>query len=291
MRVCVVAILLLLTAWYFSPAFHDTLATTLVLGLCLFFAVMGAWHDGHAIGEKEGRESGNALILILIAIVLFAALTAAMNQGSRSSTGMLSDQQANLYAMDIIQYGNTIKQAVKRMQMKGISEEDFSFENTVFATNDGTLLSLPEHFPNCASDDCKVYHPAGGGVTARYPPEGSALNIESPDSPSGWRAGAWWSMAAAMEGVGTDLADVALVSYYLRKEVCTQINNLHGVTNPGGNPPVVAHNYKALYTPGGIVETVADGFSGGSVSDHASYCFEITGRSGVYAYITALIVR
>lgn len=237
------------------------------------------------------KEKGSILIWILVAVVLLAGLTTAINQGSRTSTGMLTDQQARLYATEIIQYGDTIRQAVHRMQMRGISEADLSFENNVFSQNDGTLLSRPAHFPNCTTDSCKVFHPEGGGAMAQYPSEGAVLNTENPGTPSAWKAGSWVPRAAFMEGAGTPAAEIAIMLGYVRQEVCRQINVMLGVDNPSGNPPLIPTTTIYEYLTSGRMPATGDDFSDGVMDGQTSYCYEYADRRGTYNYITALIVR
>lgn len=284
MRMCVVTALAALAVWYTAPALRSApWAGEGLLTLMLFAAVMGAWHDGHAIGEKKGRDSGSALILILIAIVLFAGLTAALNQGSRTSTGMLSDQQARLYAMEIIAYGNSIKQAVQKLQIQGISESDLSFENDVFTHENGTLISPASTYPACATNSCKVFHPEGGAVQARYPPAEST----QPPKGSTWKSGVWADRVGIIDDIGTDAPDIVMTANYLKREVCIQINNILNVENPNGSPPKI--NVMVGYYPTHLTSMLSRTLSDGVVDNQNAYCFETS--VGDFGYIVTLITR
>lgn len=242
--------------------------------------------------HRSSAEQGSVLLWIMVAVALLAGLTAAMNQGSRTSTGMVTGQEARLYASEIIQYGNSVKQAVQRMNMGGISEGDFSFENAVFKNQGGALLHEATSYPNCTDNKCKVFHAEGGGLQAAYTPTGSAENTESPNNSSAIKAGAWEPYAASLDGIGTDERDMIFMTGYIKKDVCTAINTLLGVNNPNGAPPSFSYASAATqYAGANPYGSSANGWSGGTVTGHESYCYEIAGRPGVYNYLVTLIAR
>lgn len=242
--------------------------------------------------HPSSTEQGSVLMWILIAVVLLAGLTVAMNQGSRTSTSMVTGQEARLYASEIVQYGNTVKQTVQRMNMGGISEGDFSFENTEFKNQGGDLLHEASSYPNCTDDRCKVFHPAGGGLQAVYTPNGSAENTESPNDANSLRAGAWVPLAAPLDDVGTEEKDLIFITGYIKKDVCTAINDLLGVENPNGSPPSFTYATASVVYSGTNPYGPSDsGWSDGTVSGRESYCYEIGGRPGVYNYLVTLIAR
>lgn len=109
--------------------------------------------------QTPNKESGSAILWILVAVALFAALNFAFNSNSRTSTSFLDDAEAEAYAKQIIQYGNEVKSAVKRLQLRGCSDTEISFENNVVSgyTN-----------PNAPSDrSCHVFDVAGAGLSWR----------------------------------------------------------------------------------------------------------------------------
>ncbi len=112
----------------------------------------------------KNYQSGNAIVIIFIAIALFAALAVVFNQSSRTSTGFISDSQANTYANQIISYGNQVKDAVKRLQLRGCADTQISFENNTIA---GYVNG------NAPTDEkCHVFSSAGGGLSWNNPSSG-----------------------------------------------------------------------------------------------------------------------
>lgn len=236
-RLCCAAAIVLIGAWHFIPTFHTYGWTLGIFGAAIFIGLMGAWHEGYATPAKDNRESGNVLFIILICVALFAALTAAMNQSSRStSTSMLSDQQARLLATEIIQYGNTLEQAVQRLMLKGCSETQLDFSNDVWTTHGGTVI-YPTPHASALAPDCSVFHPPAGGAAALNTPEaatGLMAGITSINT--GRTAGAIRSFPIPSMGEN-NRPELLYLANYIRKDVCIQLNDLLNVNNPNGAPP------------------------------------------------------
>jgi len=105
-------------------------------------------------------QSGNVLFYILIAVVLFGALGFAVSGMMRGgSGGGIGKEKASLYAAEILTYAKQIDDTVKNMQiLNDCADEEISFENST--------VSGYEHSP-VARDECKAFHPDGGGMTYR----------------------------------------------------------------------------------------------------------------------------
>jgi hypothetical protein len=100
-------------------------------------------------------ESGNALFMLFVVVILFGMLAFAFLQGSRTSTGMLTDEQATVEAQSILDTGNALKGAVQRLSKRDCKDTEISFENNDVAGY--TNASTP-------GDYCKVFHSKGGSL-------------------------------------------------------------------------------------------------------------------------------
>lgn len=189
--------------------------------------------------HSPSAENGSVLLWILVAVVLLAGLTAAMNQGSRTSTSQLSDQQARVVATEISSYLNTVRSAVQRMQMQGISESDFDFSTDIYKLHSGSPITTPNE--SCTNDRCKLYHPAGGGITPTILAKEAQITQTSP-VPAMWQSGHGGFRVLNIEGVGTEQPDVVMLIAFISEPVCKAINDLVGVQNPNGKPPVFETN-------------------------------------------------
>ena len=106
--------------------------------------------------EHYSGQRGNVLVYVLIAIVLFAALSFTLSrQTDTGEAGILSEEQAEIYANQIISYSAQAKSAIDQMLFSGMDVDELDFTDPSAAGfNTGTQ-----------SDRIKrVFHPEGGGL-------------------------------------------------------------------------------------------------------------------------------
>ncbi|MEM6811330.1 MAG: hypothetical protein AAF549_02575 [Pseudomonadota bacterium] len=111
--------------------------------------------------DKRASENGNVIIIILIAVALVAALTFAVSQGTRSGSENLSGQQADLAALEILDYASTIRNNVRQLKISGCDDTEISFETGALEGYDNP--DSPDDF------SCHVFHPNGGGMVYLKP--------------------------------------------------------------------------------------------------------------------------
>lgn len=167
-------------------------------------------------------QSGNAFILILLGIVLFVALSLSISRGMRSdTTSNISKQEAALAASDILAYAQKTERAVNRLRRTGVSENDISFNQTFVTGYDHTPV---------AADTQKIFHPDGGALSWRAPPEGS--NDDSP-----WRYTGETCIAHVGNGVtgcdtdSIDNEELIAVLPNVVTSVCEEINKRLNITD------------------------------------------------------------
>lgn len=105
-------------------------------------------HNAHS-------ASGNVLIYVLIAVVLFAALSFALTKqmGSGGATGTLDTNKARLRAEELINYATSARSTIEQMRtMTNVLPQEFNF-----VRQGGAGYGTAPH-------TAKVYHPAGGGL-------------------------------------------------------------------------------------------------------------------------------
>ena len=111
--------------------------------------------------SKDSTQRGNVLFLILIAVVLFAALSYAVTSSSRSGDGNSNAENSALQASQLDSYIASIRTAIQRMIIVGgCSDEELSFERSPYNGTDTDYLN-----PNSPLDfSCHIFHPSGGAV-------------------------------------------------------------------------------------------------------------------------------
>lgn len=175
---------------------------------------------------KKRSQHGNALFIILIGIGLFAALSYAVSQmlNGGGTTGSITKETAALKATEILDYARAVRDSVHDLQISnGCSDEDISLENLV----EGGYV-------NGANTSCQVFHSSGGGVSYILP-SNEWLN-QSQSGSSYFRK--WWIVPVFVEDVGSaDKRELVMNLPYVDLQICLQINEKLGITNPSGNLP------------------------------------------------------
>ncbi len=155
--------------------------------------------------SKPASQRGNAMIYVLIALALFGALTLTLSSQNEQADGEeISDEQAELYAVELIEYAASAKNVVDQMIMTGTSINELDFVNPSSAGFD-----TPPHIH-------KVYHPSGGGLNYQ-----AGFNENIID---GFSAG-WYVMSETnVEWTPTTADDVILSALRVSEKVCATIN-------------------------------------------------------------------
>ncbi|MFN3700010.1 MAG: hypothetical protein ACK4VI_00645 [Alphaproteobacteria bacterium] len=165
-------------------------------------------------------ERGNVLFLILIAVALFAALSYAVTQSSRTGGGA-SDGESNLInSAQVTQYPASVRTAIVRMIIRGIAENQLEF-------------NPPVDFDDLTETRFGVFHPQGGGATHVTAP---------PEVMAGAGQGTWiFSSAYQIQNIGTTDAasnsanDIIAFLPNISLPVCQRINRELGIPGPLGN--------------------------------------------------------
>lgn len=243
------------------------------------------------------NEKGSIVVWLLVGVLLLAALSVVMMQGSRTSQVSLTSEEAKTYAKMIIAQGEEVKATIKRMQFRGVKDTDFDFGNTVYGRMDGNLLNSPNHNPNCLTDTCRVFSVSGGGLQpsminstayAVYDPAmqapGSTFMIK----------GSWFPMYASLHGVGTPVSELVYYNAYIKREVCMAINDLLGIPNPNNRPPSFTAGSGAFYLSGAPFPTYTPALNEIPIlHGKTAFCYTLAGGNehNFYNYAIALIIH
>ncbi len=185
------------------------------------------------------KQSGNALIFILIAIALLGLLTVTLSRSSDSTNDTGDFEQNQIAASEILSYAKSIENAVQMLLVRGCSENELSFwhDSDGNGTEDGSDNYYNDESPTDRS--CHVFDVAGAGMTYETPNEEWLDRLES--AQTGY-AELFFSMQSNVDGNKV----LAMIFPYVTKNICLQINTASNVVNTGGAPPKdnnTAYNY------------------------------------------------
>lgn len=179
--------------------------------------------------KNRHGERGNVLFLILIAVALFAALSYAVTQSSRSGGGDAAGETNLVNSSTLTQYPAGLRTAIVRMIVSnGVTVDTLAFDTA----SDFGALSDPTR---------AVFHPSGGGATyAQSPADTMSL---------GGAAGTWYFNANFdIPRLGTDGAGGNELLAFLpgvSRALCLRLNEEYGVStgtqaaSPNNGVPLV----------------------------------------------------
>lgn len=218
-------------------------------------------------------EAGNVLFLILIAVVLFAALSYAVSQTMRSSGNSGPGQETGkIDSAYLIQFPTSVRQAVVRMKLsRNLANEDISFAHPGDTTY-GTFGTVPTK---------ELFHPQGGAVVYESPP--SQIND-----------GTQWVFNGNIEinGQGTtsgtsSSADLVAFLPGIRRDVCRYVNQGFDGGAPQTPPTVTIAGETTPFTGTfGYTATLTNP----ALDGKDSYCY-YSGTLSKYVFYQVLISR
>ncbi len=239
------------------------------------------------------KQSGNVLFLILIAVALFAALAYAVSSSTRNSSGSPSKETAKANAASIIQLSTSLRNSILRMKISNdCTDSTLDFGNPVYMTNAGTLYNTAN---NNAPANCRLFDPGGGGMSAVIiGPAAFTKNDPSSSTAGGSKLGHLAIRIGQFKGVGTDGAagtasanDIFLGMLYLNRDTCLAINELLGVTNTNGEPPITTYSGSmGSYTNGALTGSYI--VTSPETDGYSAFCHA---QGASYQYLAVLVER
>lgn len=191
-------------------------------------------------------ESGSVITYILIAIILFAALSFAVSQMGRSGQDY-RDETVQIQAGELMQFTNTLHRGVRTMKIDGVTENQICFDSDVWGHTD-------YNHTGCGVVTNRVFHPDGGGITLQQTEE-RWYDLASPviatvNDPGEWVISARYEVTnAGSDGGGANTlaenAELMIATAPLRDQLCNRINTLLGY-DPSTPPAVAAGTHDAL---------------------------------------------
>ncbi len=200
---------------------------------------------------REG-ERGNVLFLILIAVALFAALSYAVTQSTRSGGGDAGRETSKISSAQMTQYPAGIRTSLVRMIIGGQNVDKLEFNAPDEFTNCTEYPASSGKYPRC------VFHPTGGGATYDEPSSDLIAGV-----PGRWYFNAENQINLVGTSTAVDLPTVAtadLIAFLpnVAQGVCQSINEELGISTTVGD-----------ITETGILFSSAGGATGNMINDGA----------------------
>jgi len=229
------------------------------------------------MGQKQSEkydQAGNALLIVLIGIALFAALMFFLSRDKSSDSG--SAENAAMYAQQITSYAEKIHGAVQSVLL----------QNNCLATQVSFENSTAAGYTNGANALCKIFDTNGGGMTYQVPPVQAVDNAAATAASSALAGSYYFEGNACVLNAGTGPAtangaacssgnaEILFVMPFVTQAVCAQINQI--TTNSTTIPTVSADAFNGGKFTGTFAGTYTITTSG---TTYPSACFQSSGSA------------
>lgn len=198
-------------------------------------------------------QRGNILFLILLAVVLFAALSYAVTSSTRGGGNDASPEKAQSFAAQIVNDTTLMENTIQRLRMSGgCRDTDISFDTmrNGYQVYNNTTAPMDKH--------CHVFNPAGGNLSIK------TFTLDAVDvCKSGGGAGhcgggvpipevGYYRFTGkfAVARIGTDVntsglydassVELVMIAPKLKKSVCQALNKAFNVPTTNDEPPSVS---------------------------------------------------
>lgn len=220
------------------------------------------WHIGARPYNKIMKSArGNVILIVLIGILLFAALSFAVTRSDSGNTSMDKEKVA-LAAAQISSYFAQIEEEVQRlMSVNGCKVENIDWRNGYWKRIDGSPSWGILWGPQVYREGCAVFSDYGGRVPSAV--DFSIYGYPNHDTiRPGWsvKAGHMMALWVNKAGAGTSLDDIAIELRGMDLAVCSYL------LNPKTKPALPDEAYSQYganldptpYQPLGIIDEPAN---------------------------------
>lgn len=205
------------------------------------------------------------LFLILIAVVLFAALSFAVTQ-TRENGSNLTDSKARIGAAAFLSYISDIRRGTNKLIANGVDPYQVDFRRPVLDVDSylaGSKASIWETNTDCTKTSCRVFEKDGGGVIPKIYDllvygAPNWVNFAGSGAPIPGRG-----IMRAMQFPNTPSTanDYVINFQLLDNKVCDAIQTITGsgtMTTSGSSNNLQGGSYKTIMDSGTLVGTPVD---------------------------------
>lgn len=176
----------------------------------------------------RSEQQGNVLFLILIAVVLFAALSYAVSMSTRNNQKDAGAEKIQVTAAALIQYATSVENAVTRLRAANTcSDTDISFATPAYQTLGGSDANPDAKFSTTPPNRrCHVFDVNGGQAIAITFKEAAIQGqVAGP-----LRSGDATLIIASVPEIGSAAPELILAFPSIRKDVCLDAQRRMGAT-------------------------------------------------------------
>ena len=240
-------------------------------------------NTNNIISDNRQSEKGNVLFLILIAVALFAALSYAVTQSTRSGGGDASKETNLVNAAGLTQYPASIKTSITRMLVSsGVTPDDLLFDLPPYTSlTTAPLQARGVFYPGTTS---------GGGGGATY--SAAPANVMANNLPGTWYFNGENQVVNIGTGGALAVGNADIIAFLpgVSRSVCESIHQRLGLSTT-----IVDLNAAALIVNASMdfadpnIDAGGADITGANLDGQPQGCFQKP--TGTYVYYHVLVER
>lgn len=173
-------------------------------------------------------DAGNVLFLILIAVVLFAALSYVVTSSTRVGGASISKEKADLLAAQIINQFVAFDTAIHRVIAGGCTVDQLNAYSVAYTRRNGTPIGSVN--PKSPSDGrCNLWDGSQYPLPYLYAPR-DALDETIAYTPTNSELGHYYVVGTNVVNVGSDLNDLTIILANVKRDVCLSMIRKLGIS-------------------------------------------------------------
>lgn len=172
-------------------------------------------------------ERGNILFLILLAVVLFAALSYAVTSSTRGGGKSASQESAATLAANLMQIFTMTESTLNRWLLTGGYSSVANID--MYTSN----MSSSGNLTGCASTSCNLFNGAGGGISPDLEITKYRNPLATHANCTGLTIISPTMFSISVMNAGTTQTDLVMSYGCIRNDICDEINKQFGIANPG----------------------------------------------------------
>lgn len=242
--------------------------------------------------QKNTKESGSVLFIVLITAMLFAALTYAFTKSGRISEGGVIQENVRSQASVIANYVTQLRQEVARLQaVNDCRVQNIDWRHDVYKRYNGSLSNMSgDTAPPAPKTGCALFVAYGGTITPQLFPnakdeeyEAYMLANNTGSHVSGHAALRWVNKVDA----GTSANDIAITFQGIDKDICRYLLN---PANPQTAIPADAYTLPYNANQPNALITGANRIEAAENLRGDFFATEVVMGSGTYCHLGAILL-
>ncbi|MGH1403863.1 MAG: hypothetical protein ACRBDL_06435 [Alphaproteobacteria bacterium] len=231
--------------------------------------------------SSQQAQRGSILVYILIAVILFGALSYAVTGMMRGAGDSIREEKSGVHISEILTYARSVRETIRILRISNNCEDvQISFERSPFDGSDPQYVNT-----NSPSDfSCHVFHPSGGGLG--YQPV-DEIWLDRSKTAESYYGEYLFSGEHGIPNIGTSgsasdptMKEILLIIPWVDRSVCRKINEQLGHIAKG--QPIPQESGSISLTPFiGTFGTWALVSENSSIEGKPAGCF--AGSTGVWS--------